>query len=82
MKSLFHIDAYRLEGNADDIGLDEFIGTFGICVIEWPQYIEALLPKQSLHVSITHLSLDQRSIMIEGDGQYGRIVVALKEIFK
>ena len=34
--NLYHIDAYRLEENKNDIGLEEFIEGDGVCLIEWP----------------------------------------------
>lgn len=80
-KPLFHIDAYRLENNSDDIGLDEFIGTEGISVIEWPQYIEHLLPKTYLEIVIKHLDLDRREITMTGEGHYEAIVLKLAEDF-
>lgn len=81
-KPLFHIDAYRLENNFDDIGLDEFIGTEGISVIEWPQYIGHLLPEIYLEIVIKHLNLDQREITLIGEGRYESVVKTLAEEFK
>ena len=40
---LYHIDAYRLENQNIELGLDEYIEGDGVCFIEWPQYIEPLL---------------------------------------
>ena len=40
----YHIDAYRLEGQNIEIGLDEVIEGDGACFIEWPQFIEPLIP--------------------------------------
>lgn len=49
---LYHIDAYRLEGQNIEIGLDEAIEGDGVCVIEWPQFIEPLLPDDPLTIEI------------------------------
>lgn len=76
-----HIDAYRLEDNTDDIGLDEFIGTDTICVIEWPRYISELLPKEALKITITHESLDTRLIVLEGTAKDENIISKLREVF-
>lgn len=81
-KPLFHIDAYRLENNHDDIGLDEFIGTDGITVIEWPDYIDYLLPKDALNITITHTSLLLREVILEGEGRYANIIVKIAEKLK
>lgn len=53
-RPLIHIDAYRLADLNTDIGLDEYIGyETGLTMIEWPQYIEKLLPKNTLFIEIS-----------------------------
>ena len=42
---LYHIDAYRLEGISQDLGLEEMMDDDGVCVIEWPLFIDDRLPK-------------------------------------
>ena len=62
-RPLIHIDAYRLADIDTDIGLDEYIGyETGITVIEWPNYIEKLLPENTIYVTITNLGDDNRQI--------------------
>lgn len=62
-RPLIHIDAYRLADINTDIGLDEYIGyETGITVIEWPMYIDNLIPSNSLNVEITNLGDDRRQI--------------------
>jgi tRNA threonylcarbamoyladenosine biosynthesis protein TsaE len=50
----YHIDAYRLSGAEDfiDMGGEEYWSGQGVCVIEWPQTIESLLPKDAVFVEI------------------------------
>lgn len=63
-RPLIHIDAYRLADIDTDIGLDEYIGyETGITVIEWPMYIERLIPDYSIEVKITNLGEDNRLII-------------------
>ena len=63
-RPLIHIDAYRLADINSDIGLDEYIGyETGITVIEWPIYIESLIPDFSIQVEITNLGNDDRRIL-------------------
>ena len=81
-KPLFHIDAYRLENNSDDIGLDEFIGSEGITVIEWPDYIKNLIPNETLEIIIKHKSLTDREVTLSGEGRYADIVKSIEENFK
>ena len=62
-RPLIHIDAYRLADVNTDIGLDEYIGyETGITVIEWPMYIERLIPKDAIEVEIRNLGDDNREI--------------------
>ena len=65
-RPLIHIDAYRLEDNENDIGLDEYIGyEKGITVIEWPMYIQKLLPSQFIKVDIEYLNENERVYTLE-----------------
>ncbi len=65
--NLYHIDAYRLEDQNKDIGLEEFIDGDGVCVIEWPIYIKELLPKQYLEIQFKNVKDDIRNIIIRSD---------------
>ena len=62
--NVFHIDAYRLEDQNIDIGLDEFIEGNGITFIEWPKFIEPLIPNKHLEVSLKRISDNEREIEI------------------
>lgn len=65
---LYHIDAYRLEGQNIEIGLDEAIEGDGVCLIEWPQFIESLLPDERLEITFTHQGEDRRDISFSAKG--------------
>lgn len=66
--NLTHIDAYRLEGLHQDLGFEELIGTSGVCVIEWPEYIKALLPEDHLEIKLSRLDEDDRLIELIAHG--------------
>ena len=51
-KTLYHFDAYRLEGENDELGFEEMFEDDGICVIEWPEFIEDILPEERLEIKI------------------------------
>ena len=59
----YHIDAYRLEGQHIEIGLDEAIEGDGACFIEWPQFIEPLIPDEHLEVEIHNLGENEREFV-------------------
>ncbi len=64
--SLYHIDAYRLHGpqEALELGLEEYLYSDGICLIEWPEKIEALLPNECWIVEMKHVDENRRQISI------------------
>ena len=41
---LYHLDVYRIEGDADSIDLDEFLFGSGVTVIEWGHLLGENLP--------------------------------------
>lgn len=53
-RPVFHFDFYRLEDPAEalDIGLYDYLDSGELCLMEWPENIEALLPEETLRVSI------------------------------
>lgn len=64
-RPLIHIDAYRLADLNTDIGLDEYIGyETGITMIEWPLFIEKLLPDNTLFIEITITGDNSRHLHI------------------
>lgn len=77
---LYHIDAYRLEGQNIEIGLDEYIEGDGACLIEWPAYIEPLLPEERLSICIKNEGDDNRQITLESNCQrFDNFLKELKE---
>lgn len=49
---LYHFDAYRLEGHDEELGFEEMFEDQGVCVIEWPIYIQHILPQERLEIYI------------------------------
>ena len=76
-KTLYHIDAYRLENNSYDLGLDEYEDE-GIMVIEWPEYYKDFLPKEYLEIRFKYIDDDTREITFNPVGErYKKIVEEL-----
>ena len=76
-RPLIHIDAYRLADVNTDIGLDEYIGyETGITMIEWPHFIENLLPKNTLWINITSTGETSRKIDVYSEDE--SLVEAIK----
>ena len=49
---LFHMDVYRLNEMKEDIGITEYFNKKGVCIIEWSDLIEDILPKNRLDIKI------------------------------
>jgi len=74
-RPLIHIDAYRLADFDTDIGLDEYIGyETGITVIEWPEFIQKLLPDDAINVTILRKGDTTREITIDIDEELRRLI--------
>lgn len=54
-ESVFHFDFYRINKieEAFDIGFYDYIDSGSLCLIEWPENIESILPEETLKVHIT-----------------------------
>ena len=52
---VYHFDFYRIERpeEALDIGLYDYLDSGALCLMEWPENIEGLLPEETLKVSIS-----------------------------
>lgn len=52
---LYHFDFYRIDklSEAVEIGLYDYLDSGCLCIMEWPENIEELLPEETLKVSIS-----------------------------
>ena len=52
---MYHFDFYRINKfqEAIEIGLYDYLDSGCLCIMEWPENIEDLLPEETLKVSIT-----------------------------
>jgi tRNA threonylcarbamoyladenosine biosynthesis protein TsaE len=59
---LVHVDAYRLADarEAAAAGLSDVLGGEGICLVEWAEKIDPLLPKDCIRVKFVILNGDKR----------------------
>lgn len=62
--AIFHIDLYRIkdEEEAINAGIEDCLYSTHICLIEWPDKIENLLPENTLHLTLTIQSDGSRKI--------------------
>src|SRR3989339_2213846 len=60
MKTMYHLDLYRLDHVGNDFDLEEYIDGMGIIVVEWPFRVEEFLPTDYLLVKIEKITDSQR----------------------
>lgn len=66
---LYHMDVYRLEGEVDDLGFDEYFYGDGVSVIEWPSIIEEFLPETFLHIDLNVIDQQRRMLTLKPTGE-------------
>ena len=64
---MYHFDFYRINklSEAMDIGLEDYLYSGCLCIMEWPENIEELLPEETLRVSISVESDNSRIVSWE-----------------
>lgn len=64
-ESVFHFDFYRLTkpSEAMDIGLYDYLDSGCLCLMEWPENVEELLPDETLKVTIRVNEDQSRSLI-------------------
>lgn len=64
--SIYHFDFFRIknEEEAERIGLNEYFYSENLCMIEWPEKINSLLPHRYLRISMKIIQDQQREIYL------------------
>lgn len=66
---IYHFDVYRINDIDEmyDIGIDDYLFSDGICIIEWPQRIKELLGDNVININILKddTNEDKREIIID-----------------
>lgn len=65
-RTIYHFDMYRIERweEALDFGSEEYLSSGELCLVEWPEKIEPLLPEDTMVVKIEILSDTARRFVI------------------
>jgi tRNA threonylcarbamoyladenosine biosynthesis protein TsaE len=65
--TIYHFDMYRIERveEALDFGSEEYLSSGDLCLVEWPEKIEPLLPDDTMVVRIEILSDTARRFEIQ-----------------
>lgn len=64
---IYHFDFYRIGkiGEAQDIGTEDYFDSGALCLIEWPEKIEELLPADTVQVTIAENPDGSRTVTTE-----------------
>ena len=77
---VYHFDAYRLSGPREfaELGVEEYFGGDGVCLVEWADRVAATLPAEHLRVDIHVLDENRRRFELTATGpRYEAVLAAL-----
>ena len=71
--NLYHFDFYRFKGREEWVnsGFREHFNPESLCVVEWPEMAEGLLPLPDLHITL-EITANSRSAAIQAHSDAGR----------
>ncbi len=63
---IYHFDLYRLENleEAFDIGIEDYFDSGALCLLEWPERVEDILPDDTVKVNIEELPDGKRQLTL------------------
>ena len=64
---IFHFDFYRIRRQSEviDIGFDDYLNSGCLCLMEWPELVEELLPDDVLRVTLRELPDGTRELSFD-----------------
>lgn len=81
---VYHFDFYRMASEDDitDLGFTDYLYGAGVCIVEWSERLESLLPADFLLVTFHYEGPDERRIIMEarGAGPDGLLSGLLKRV--
>ncbi|MGA1464252.1 MAG: tRNA (adenosine(37)-N6)-threonylcarbamoyltransferase complex ATPase subunit type 1 TsaE [Bacteroidetes bacterium] len=65
--TIWHFDCYRVKDPKEilEIGAEEYFFDQGICIIEWPEKIQEILPQETRFVSLITQENRSRKILLD-----------------
>ncbi|MWN91188.1 tRNA (adenosine(37)-N6)-threonylcarbamoyltransferase complex ATPase subunit type 1 TsaE [Gilliamella sp. Pra-s65] len=76
--SVYHFDLYRLcdPEELEFMGIREYFSSRAICLIEWPQQANGILPSADLEIDLAYLEL-ARTVSIQAISKKGQAIINL-----
>ncbi len=65
-ETLYHIDFYRIKKQEEvfDFGIEEYLSGDSYCFMEWPEFVEDILPPGRVSVRITVDENEHRTLIV------------------
>jgi tRNA threonylcarbamoyladenosine biosynthesis protein TsaE len=65
-RKIFHIDLYRLKDEQEAIqaGVEDYLYSDHICLVEWPEKAPGIFPGSTIHVQLAALNEQTRKLQI------------------
>jgi tRNA threonylcarbamoyladenosine biosynthesis protein TsaE len=62
--AVYHLDLYRLKNETEalDIGMEEYLTSGILCLVEWPEKIRSLWPERYLEITLEHQDAMTRKV--------------------
>jgi tRNA threonylcarbamoyladenosine biosynthesis protein TsaE len=75
---VYHFDFYRMAGEDDiaDLGFAEYLHGEGVCIVEWSERLESLLPADHLRITFDYAGDERRRITLEARGPGPEILLS------
>lgn len=66
---LYHMDVYRIDGDVESLGLNDYFNGDGVTIIEWADLIEDYLPEERLEIVFKVLEENTRVMIFKPYGK-------------
>ena len=70
---LYHFDVYRINDIDEmyEIGFDEYLYGNGVCIVEWGNIVDELLPGSAIRIDINKIDDTTREIVVDDRNSLG-----------
>lgn len=66
---LYHMDVYRVEDNYESVGIEDYFKKNGVCIIEWADMINDILPEERIDINFQIAGENSRVITLIPHGE-------------
>ena len=66
---LYHMDVYRLDGNTEGVGIEDYFTKGGVVIIEWANTIKDVLPEKRLDIKFKIAGENTRVLVVTPHGK-------------